>query len=248
MSEATSKHLVEEMEKLCIGMATGGANFSYEKYEDVRGRVMSDPVVLRHLPKWLVECRSGSQFWQFIKEKYSTYAERRKFIWSEFAATLKGLERVGIDGTADSVEIILSACTAESVHDAWQKCVERRATDPEGAITSARTMVEATCKIILDRLGEKPANNELQKLYKQAAKSLRLAPDQFKEDVFKQILTGCVSAVDGLACMRNALGDAHGQGANKIKPSRRHAELAINLAGTLCTFLMATYEERQRTK
>ena len=161
---------------------------------------------------------------------------------------MKSLERVGIDATAESVAVILSACTSESVHDAWQKCVERRAADPEGAITSARTMVEATCKTILDRLGEQPASSDLPKLYKQVAKSLRLAPDQFKEDVFKQILTGCVSAVDGLAGMRNALSDAHGQGAKKIKPSRRHAELATNLAGTLCTFLMATYEERQRSK
>ncbi len=53
-----------------------------------------------------------------------------------------------------------------------------------------------------------------------------------------------MSVANGLAAMRNTFGDAHGKGPKAYKPSARHADLAINLAGTIATFLMATYEQR----
>jgi hypothetical protein len=41
------------------------------------------------------------------------------------------------------------------------------------------------------------------------------------------------------------LGDAHSQGPMRAKPLPRHAELAVNLAGTMATFLVATWEARR---
>jgi hypothetical protein len=60
--------------------------------------------------------------------------------------------------------------------------------------------------------------------------------------VSKQILGGCSAIVNGLGTLRNKLGDAHGKGASPVKPSARHAELAVNLAGTTALFLIQTYE------
>jgi Abortive infection C-terminus len=42
--------------------------------------------------------------------------------------------------------------------------------------------------------------------------------------------------------LRNRLGDAHGQGKRPVKPAPRHAELAVNMAGSLASFLLATFE------
>ncbi|WP_228128807.1 abortive infection family protein [Acinetobacter sp. CIP 51.11] len=42
--------------------------------------------------------------------------------------------------------------------------------------------------------------------------------------------------------MRNKVGDAHGQGKVNFKPASRHAELAVNLAGTMAGFLFSTWE------
>jgi hypothetical protein len=50
--------------------------------------------------------------------------------------------------------------------------------------------------------------------------------------------------VDGLANLRNRLGDAHGQGKRPVKPLPRHAELAVNMAGSIASFLLATFEAR----
>ena len=87
-------------------------------------------------------------------------------------------------------------------------------------------------KFILDKNGASyDEHTELPKLYKAAAEKLNLAPSQHTEQIFKQILGGCQSVVEGLGALRNKLGDAHGGGQSRVKPSKRHAELAVNLAG-----------------
>jgi len=66
------------------------------------------------------------------------------------------------------------------------------------------------------------------------------------EQVFKQILGGCATAVNGLAGIRNKLSDAHGKGPHAARPSARHAELAVNLAGSMAAFLVSTWTARKQ--
>ena len=56
-----------------------------------------------------------------------------------------------------------------------------------------------------------------------------------------EMFGGAHSVVDGLANLRNRLGDAHGQGKRPGKPAPRHAELAVNMAGSMASFLLATF-------
>jgi len=42
------------------------------------------------------------------------------------------------------------------------------------------------------------------------------------------------------------IADAHGKGAAGTKPAPRHAELAVNLSGTMATFLLQTWEARKK--
>ncbi len=148
---------------------------------------------------------------------------------------------------ADSiVSAALSIVGSEYVQEAWQKALERRGNDPEGAITAARTLLETVCKHILDESGVTYTDTEdLPKLYSVAANQMNLSPNQHTEQVFKQILGNCQVIVGGLASLRNRLGDAYGKGKAGVKPSPRHAEFAVNLAGTMATFLIETLEARQ---
>ncbi len=61
----------------------------------------------------------------------------------------------------------------------------------------------------------------------------------------KQILGSCQSIVDSLGAVRNKLGDAHSQGPAKARPQPRHAKLAVNLSGSMATFLCATWEAKK---
>jgi hypothetical protein len=131
------------------------------------------------------------------------------------------------------------------ISEAWSKALDRRHNDPDGAITAARTLLESVCKHILDeRHVEYGDNADLPKLYGLTSKELNVAPSQHTEDAFKKILGGAHSVVDGLANLRNRLGDAHGQGKRPVKPLSRHADLAVNMAGSMASFLLATYEAK----
>jgi Abortive infection C-terminus len=50
--------------------------------------------------------------------------------------------------------------------------------------------------------------------------------------------------VNYIGTIRNRLGDAHGPGPYRVRPLPRHAELVVNLAGTMATFLIATWQAR----
>lgn len=133
----------------------------------------------------------------------------------------------------------------EQILGRWTAALDRRSTDPAGAITLARTLLEDVCRWLLDKLGKGETNQEdLPALYRKVAKELKLAPDDHSEQVFKQILGSCQQVVEQLGALRNKLGDAHGGGPRRAKPAPRHAELAVNLAGSMATFLVATWEAR----
>ncbi len=135
----------------------------------------------------------------------------------------------------------------EQIHVRWTAALERRSTDPAGAITLARTLLEDVCRWLLEELGAKAADHDdLPALYRKLSKALKLAPDDHSEQVLKQILGSCQQVVEQLGALRNKLGDAHGGGPRRARPAARHAELAVNLAGSMATFLVATWEERQK--
>lgn len=127
----------------------------------------------------------------------------------------------------------------------WARALERREGDPEGAVTAARALLETVCKRILDETGDAYDDTaDLPKLYGVTAEKLSLAPSQHTEPAFKAILGNCHSVVNGLATLRNRVGDAQGRGGKPVRPSPRQAALAVNLAGAMSMFLVQTFEER----
>lgn len=146
------------------------------------------------------------------------------------------------EGSANDV---LESFGEEIITHLWNKALTRRAVDPEGAITASRSLLESTCKHILDQASiSYESVHDLGKLYRLTAGRLRLSANQHDEEVFKQILSGCANAVIGLGSMRNRFSDAHGQGPKAVRPARRHAELAVNLSGALAAFLIQTFQAR----
>ena len=234
----------EALQNLLISQATGGSEDDTE-YVRLRQMMLANSALESLLPRFLRTCRNLSQFWQFIKFKYGTYAERRDYIWGEFNPMLEALERGGLAPSDKIVSQALEKFDAAHVQAAWSKALDRRSSDPEGAITSSRTLIESVCKHILDGSNVSYDDGaDLPKLYKLTAETLNLAPSQHTEQVFKQILGGCTAIVEGLGSLRNRLSDAHGKGKIGKKPASRHAELAVNLSGALAMYLLATWEAR----
>ena len=236
---------VELLQNQLIAQATsaGGNN---EVYVRLRRELLADPSVGPKLPRYVRTCGDLSQFWQFIKHKFGTYAERREFLWSEFRPLIDEVAGIGNNPALQVVSETLEKFDPEHIHAIWAKALERRANDPEGALTAARTLLESVCKHILDELTVPyQSDADLPKLYRLVAESLRLAPSQHSEQIFKQVLGGCQAVVEGLGAARNRLSDSHGQGKKPVRPAGRHAALAVNLAGAMAVFLVETLEAHQ---
>lgn len=231
--------LVEYFQDSLVERATGGY-FDNQLYITARARLVRNKALEKLLPDWIFTKRTIDQFWTFIKGRFNSYHERREFLWNEFDPLLKYLE---IKSTSPLEEIIVF--DEAHIHSQWQKALERKQLEPEGAITAARTLIESILIHILDEKNIPYSDSaDLPELYREVSKSLNLAPENHQEQIFKQILGGASGIVSGLGALRNKLGDAHGKSKKNIKPSERHSELAVNLAGSMAIFLFKTFKEK----
>ena len=178
---------------------------------------------LPFIPK-TTEIRTLDAFWPLIRDEAGSYAGRRRIISNIFAPLCDHLEGRNRAPSDHVVSTSLESFDAEGVHAVWSKALERRNSDPDGAITIARTLLETVCKRILDQIpGSSYTDKEdLPKLYGMVARALNLA--------------------------RNRLSDSHGRGGKPVRPSPRHASLAVNLAGGVATFLVETFLARKEGK
>jgi hypothetical protein len=236
---------VEALKLMLVSYATGGHPDNSE-YVSLRKKLHDRTRVWNKLPRCVHVCRDLSEFWSFIKGKFGTYAERRDYLRTEFDPILTILETETRTPSDSSISETIGKVDSGYILETWQKALDRRATDAEGAITAARTLLESVCKHILDEFGVSYNDTaDLPSLCSLAAKQLKLSPSQHTELVFKQILGGCQTVVEGLGALRNRHSDAHGKGARAVRPSPRHAALAVNLSGTVATFLLETFEARK---
>lgn len=233
------------LEGILISAATTGFGPSDEKtYAGLRAALIQDPSIKTLVPSYIRTCRDLSTFRSYTQQIDKQWAPRRAHITNSLTPLFDHFEEVNrhpVDATASDV---IQQFDSVGVSAIWQKSLERRHKDPEGAITAARTLLETVCKHILEEANQSYEGDDLPALYAKTAAVMNLAPSQHTETAFKRILGGATSVVEGLGSLRNKIGDAHGQGKGSVRPSQRHAHLAVNMAGTMATFLIETWNAR----
>jgi len=113
--------------------------------------------------------------------------------------------------------------------------------DYDGAITNARSLVEAVLAAIEKEFDSNTPDydGDLPKLYKRVQKHLNLSPENPKiSNSLKQTLTGFISIIGGLSGLSNKMGDRH---VREYKPAAHHAALIVNAAMTFSNFIFDTY-------
>lgn len=236
----------EMLESLLINHATGG-NEDDGTYRQLRSYFLDNSETKELAPRFVLVQRNLDSFWGYIKGKFSTYAERREFIRSEFTQLIEHLEgrnSLPVDAVSSTS---LKSFDSKGVLVVWDKAIDRRTSDPEGAITIARTLLETVTKRILDECQVSyTEKDDLPKLYSAASRALNLAPSQHTEQPIKEILGAATNLVNGLGTLRNRFSDAHGRGGRSpVRPSPRHASLAVNTAGAIATFLVDTFHDQR---
>lgn len=226
-----------------VALCEGRGNMNDAAYRLLRREFMNDPGVAALVPQFVRAAQDTGAMWAFIKDFAGQWEPRRQMVRNEFAPLIDALER----GTPLADELIregIASFDALGVKDAWNKALVRRDTDPAGAITAARTLLETVCKHLLEDADGNAAygqNDDLPKLYRMTSERLNIAPSQHSEEAFKRILGSAASVVEGLGTLRNKIGDAHASGGRKpVRVAPRHAALAVNLAGSMALFLIET--------
>lgn len=234
------------MQGMITALGTGGS-LSDPIYQQIRSEFIADQTLKPLLPSFVRTSRDNDSLWAYLKsvhEGSGAFSVRRQHINEAFAALLEYLEEGDSLPSDADVSAVLSKYDGEGVQAAWAKALKRRSSDPQGAITAARTLLEEVCKHILEEtIDDDLSKWDLPKLYSETSKMLNLAPSQYTEEVFKKILGGCHTVVENLGGLRNKIGDAHAQGRKPVKPAPRHAALAVNLAGSMAMFLIETWSE-----
>jgi hypothetical protein len=148
--------VVEQFQDALVAFSTGGGGFGGAglDYKAERGKLLELVESTGLLPDFVRRYRDADSYWQFIKRKFGTYAERREFLWESFRPLLEHLEKAAQSPATRPVELVLSNLNGEVVNGLWRKALERRTFDPEGAITAARALLESVCKHILDEMQE----------------------------------------------------------------------------------------------
>lgn len=228
-----------------LGLTTQGG--SEPEYKLARKRLMEDPASKRLLPDFVRFSNDAASVQSALSSVASgsgSWAIRRGHVTDSFKRLLTFLETGG--GAADTtITNGLDIYDAPAVQAFWAKALDRRSTDPEGAVTAASTLLEEVCKHIIEDSGGKwEAKWNVPKLYTETAEILKLAPSQHQEEVFKTILGNCQSVVRSIGSLRNKGGDAHAGGRARVPFKPRHAALTVNLAGSMALFLIETWQAK----
>ena len=178
---------VEAFQNFVVDIATGGDKDeeASDLYDSQRRALLQEQAIQSDLPRFVKTCRSLLQFWDHVKREDGTYQGRRDYLWGAFRPLIDRLEGMPTSPADAPVSASLQKLDAEHVRGAWDKALSRRHEDPEGAITSARTLLETVCKHILDAEGVVYKKNaDLSDLCKATGNELNLAPEQHQEPVF----------------------------------------------------------------
>ena len=120
--------------------------------------------------------------------------------------------------------------------------------DYEGAITNARSLVEAVLAAIEKEFDSNAPDydGDLPKLYKRVQKHLNLSPENPKiSNSLKQTPTGFITIIGGLSGLSNKMGDRH---VREYKPAAHHAALVVNAGMTFSSFIFDTYAYQRAYK
>jgi hypothetical protein len=122
-------------------------------------------------------------------------------------------------------------------------------TDPGTAIGKAKNLIEATAKAVLLDLG-KPVTDTSKAPQLAAAAMEALGVDRRAAGQDKKVasILGQLHAVaNGIAALRNDVGDAHGPATAVVGLDLRYGRLAVRSAVAWCAFMLKTLEERRKS-
>lgn len=219
-----------------VAAATGGEGADDARYAQLRQELLTDPAVGPRIPRYVRMARDLGHFRQWVRDQRPSYDGRRELIWTDFGPILEHIARV--EGAPRRVD-------ARRVHELWREALVRCADDPDGATRAARALLEAVCRSVLDGCRVPyAADARLPRLYQLATGQLAGLAAGESGAMGEYLADGCHAVVDAVGSAHRWPAEAAVWRTAHTAPSPRHAELAVNLAGSVALFLVAAFDAR----
>ena len=147
---------------------------------------------------------------------------------------------------ARSLDDLLRKRAIPEIEIEFRRALESVESDPPAAITAACSILESFCRTYIQEEGlSLPSSLSAKPLWNVVANHIGFAPASQTDEDIKKVLSGFLSVVEGIACLRTHDGSAHGKERRTYKILSRHARLAVHAAHTLVLFGLETWAARK---
>ena len=148
-----------------------------------------------------------------------------------------------------SLREIISCRDIASINEEFDRALDNVEERPREAISAASNILESICRVYIeDENLEMPRKQDIQGLWNVVRKALGLDPSTLEDQDLQQILSGLISAFQGIGSLRTHASTAHGAGRAKYRPEPRHARLAVNAAHTVAAFVLECWDRQKQRR
>jgi len=193
----------------------------------------------------------------YLQEEIDEFSNRCEFVRQRNERITNCLKKAGVhelligelSHQSKSLEEAISEFDSESLEYEFNRAVDAIDSDPFEAISAASNILESTIRVLLEDSGlDLPKKKDLSSLWAKIKKELNLDAGNLEDQDLQKILGGLSSIVTGIAALRTHASSAHGKGRFRYRLQRRHVELAIHSAHSLCLFLIETWRDKMDKK
>ncbi len=229
---------------MLMSVATHGYVGSAD-YESLRNEWLEHPTLKDKVPECIKNSCTLNEFRYFIKD-FGDFQQRRFQVRKLFRPVLSEFKRPSVRIKREPIKGKLSVYTVDTVEEAWKDALRRRKSAPEETLVSARTLMKSVCKHVLQEVGHSVEDeSDLFNLINTVASHLPLALTKDSEQAFKQIISTSLYILKDLEDYVRRRKETNNK-ERLPRLSQHHAELAINIAGSISTFLLATLNDKQQ--
>ena len=135
------------------------------------------------------------------------------------------------------------------INSEFDRALKNIESSPPEAVSAACNILESICKVYIeDEDLEMPKKLDLQPVWAVVRTDLGFDPKSIEDRDLKEILSGMFATVNGIAALRSHASSAHGAGRKRYFLEPRHARLAIHSAHTIASFIMESWEKKNKNK
>ena len=226
-----------------------GAGFpSRRRYTEDKLRELNSSDIIGQIIEETVDPRRFHNLPIKVEDAVTELNELLKFDKFELRKSGDFYKLVNLNGQLIQPETV-KKINHDFINQQIEKCQSKiQEEDYNGAITNARSLVEAIFIEIIERHDKQEVKNDgdVENLWRRVKKIMKLDIDkETLPDFVFQIISGLDTSLKGLAGLSNNAGDRH---ANKFKTKKHHAKLSVNLSMTIADFLMDSWNYQVEKK